>query len=328
MPEAEQVAEADETMDAMETESEIETKIEQAPVDAIAEAETEEDTKDTEKASEPEEAPKVAATEEKASEESKPEKIEEKPVKTAASKKEFQDPLKSGGNGPVMITVPDGSFEMGSPGSSGNIDERPRHKVTIKKFAISKYEITFVEYDRFAKATGRKLPDNLYMDRDVTPVIFVSWDDAYYYVKWLSEQTGKKYRLPSESEWEYAASAATGTPFWWGFKEEPGKAHCFGCETGLDPRKPAKIGNFDPNPFGIYDTSGNVAEWVRDCWHDNYDNAPSDNSVWEGGDCAYRVVRGGSFSSPPQSIRSTKRDKLKSDARYDHVGIRVVRDLE
>jgi formylglycine-generating enzyme required for sulfatase activity len=217
---------------------------------------------------------------------------------------------------------------MGSSGASSNTGERPRHKVDIKSFAMSRHEITFAQYDQFAKATGRKLPDDLYMDREIHPVIYVSWDDAYYYVKWLSEQTGKNYRLPSESEWEYAASAGVSAPFWWGFDEEPNRAHCFGCGTGLDPRKPAKVGNFAPNAFGVYDTAGNIGEWIKDCWHDNYKGAPSDNSVWEGGDCAYRVVRGGSYSSPPRSIRSAKRDKLKSDAAYDHVGIRVVRDAD
>ncbi|MEE9552515.1 MAG: SUMF1/EgtB/PvdO family nonheme iron enzyme [Gammaproteobacteria bacterium] len=253
-------------------------------------------------------------------------KAEPVPKPISATGKTFKDSLKSGGPGPEMIWIPAGSFEMGSPGSTTNQDERPKHTVNIKKFAISKYEITFTEYDKFAKATGRKLPDNLYMEREIHPVIFVSWDDAYNYTKWLSKQTGKKYRLASESEWEYAASGGTNTPFWWGFKEEAGKAHCFGCGTGFDPRKPAKIGTFKPNQFGLHDTAGNVAEWVYDCWHDNYKDAPSDNEVWEGGDCSYRGARGGSFISPPQSIRRMKRDKFKSDSAYDHVGIRILRD--
>ena len=102
----------------------------------------------------------------------------------------------------------------------------------------------------------------------------------------------------------------------------------FGCGSGLDPRKPTKIGTFGANEFGLHDTAGNIAEWVHDCWHDNYKNAPSDDEVWEGGDCAFRSARGGSYSSPPQSIRHTKRDKFKSDSAYDHGGIRVVRDID
>ena len=243
--------------------------------------------------------------------------------------KEFQDRLKDGSNGPIMVTIPGGSFEMGSPSSSRNADERPRHEVTVRRFAMSKLEVSFAEYERFAKATNRKIPDNLYMEKDAHPVIFVTWDDAYYYARWLAEQTGKRYRLPSEAEWEYAAGTGKRSPFWWGFNEESGYGHCFGCgATGLDPRKPTKRGSFKPNPFGIHDTTGNVAEWVQDCWHENYTEAPGDGQVWEGGDCALRVARGGAYSSPFQSVRHTKRDKYKSDQLYDHIGIRVVRDLD
>jgi len=241
----------------------------------------------------------------------------------------FQDPLKSGGKGPVMVVIPAGSFEMGSPSSSSRFrNERPRHTVKVKSFAISKYEVTFDEYDKFANATKRKLPNDLYMDRKTHPVIFVEWDDAYYYVKWLSEQTGKKYRLPSESEWEYAASTGAKSVFWWGHNEEIGKAHCFTCKSGLDPRKPSKVGSFEANKFGLHDTAGNVAEWVKDCWHGDYKGAPVDGEVWEGGNCTFRAVRGGAYISPQQSIRSAKRDKLKSDAEYDHVGIRIARELD
>lgn len=254
------------------------------------------------------------------------EKTEQAATLKAKEGKEFSDTLKDGTAGPAMIKIPAATFDMGSPGTSRHADERPRHSVKISQFAISKYEISFAEYDKFAKATDRKVPDNLYMDRKTHPVIFISWDDAYYYSRWLSEQTGKKYRLPSESEWEYAAGTGKRSPYWWGFDEEPGRAHCFGCGTGLDPRKPTKLGSFKPNELGVYDTAGNVAEWVKDCWHDTYKGAPTDGSVWEGGDCSYRVSRGGAYSSPPASIRHTTRDKFKSDQVYDHIGIRVVRD--
>ena len=250
------------------------------------------------------------------------------PAPEVVSKKEFQDDLKDGGKSPIMVVIPAGSFQMGGSSSSRFTDERPKHTVSVKSIAVSKFEVTFVEYDKFANATNRKPPNDLYMDRETHPVIFVKWDDAYYYTKWLSEQTGNKYRLLSESEWEYAASTGSESPFWWGFNEEAGKAHCFKCKTGLDPRKPSKIGGFEANKFGLHDTAGNVAEWVKDCWHENYKGAPSDNEVWEGGDCAYRAVRGGAYISPQQSIRSSKRDKLKSDSGYDHVGIRIARELD
>ena len=298
-----------------------------APVEpAVTEEQPPKETEVTEAT--PEQKP-AEKTEEKP--EAKPEEKPEKAVAATpakAAQKEFSDPLKSGGNGPEMVVIPAASYKMGSPGFSIQADERPQHTVNLKSFAISKYEITFTEYDKFAKATGRKLPDNLYMDLDTSPVIFVSWDDAYYYAKWLSEQTGHKYRLPTESEWEYAASGGTESPFWWGYEEMPGKAHCLTCDSPFDPRKPAKIGSFDPNQFGLYDMAGNVSEWVQDCWHENYNGAPDDGSVWEGGDCTQRIVRGGSFISPQQSIRRNKRDKFRSDSGYDHVGIRVVREVD
>ena len=119
--------------------------------------------------------------------------------------KTIQDSLKSGGKGPLMVVIPAGKFAMGST-SSKNSDERPRHDVTVEQFAVSQYEITFAQYDLFAKAKGKKTPDSLYLDRETHPVIFVSWDEAYYYTKWLTEETGQKYRLANEAEWEYLAS--------------------------------------------------------------------------------------------------------------------------
>jgi formylglycine-generating enzyme required for sulfatase activity len=226
-----------------------------------------------------------------------------------------------------MVRIPGGSFQMGSGGLSVEGDERPRHEVTVRPFAMSKYEVTFVEYEIFARATNRPVPDNLYLDKETHPVLFVSWDDAYAYSQWLSRETGQRYRLPSEAEWEYGASSGATTPFWWGFDVGRNHAHCFDCDTGLNPRQPTAVGRFEPNPFGIHDTAGNVFEWVHDCYHATYKGAPTDGSVWEGGDCSNRVARGGAYTSTAKSIRSAKRNKFKSQGRYDSVGIRVVRDL-
>jgi len=257
----------------------------------------------------------------------KPEPVQKtEPVTKPAKVVEFSDGLSSGGRGPKMVWIPAGAFQMGSPDSSNRVDERPRHEVTIKKFAISKYEITFAEYDRYAAAAGKRRPRSHGMDRKTTPVTGVNWDEAAGYAKWLARQTGKKYRLASESEWEYAASGGQVSPYWWGFDEKPGMAHCFACESPFNPTQPAKVGSFKPNQFGVHDTAGNVAEWVADCWHPSYNNAPTNGSVWTGGDCKTHVVRGGSFNSPPLSIRRTSRDKLSTVSRYEHVGIRVVRE--
>jgi len=305
------------------TETEVEPPVSEAAETVAPETEVQAEPAET-VASEPEETTAEPAA---ITEPPKPE-AEAKPDIPAPTGNEFQEDLKSGGKGPMMVMVPAGSYEMGSSGSTRFTEERPRHKVTLKKFAISKYEVTASDYEKFATATGKKIPDNLYLDKETHPVIYVSWDDAYYYAKWLSEQTGHKYSLPSEAQWEYAASTGKKSPFWWGYEEEPGRAHCFGCGSGFDPRKPTSIGSFSPNAFGIYDTAGNIAEWNQDCWHEDYNGAPTDGSVWEGGDCSYRVVRGGSYISPPNSLRSQKRDKYKSEKTYDHIGIRIVRELD
>ena len=296
-------------------------------------AEQEQDTtSSTEPAATTETETATTATEEKPA---APVKTEQAAPKAAARTDKyadgatFNDTLKDGTKGPVMVVIPAGQYAMGSPGTSRHADERPRHNVNVKKFAISAYEITFDQYDKFATATGRKLPDNEYMDKATSPVIFVTWDDAYYYADWLSKQTGFHYRLPSEAEWEYAAGAGKRSPYWWGYDMQPNMAHCqLGCSTKYDPKKPTAVGSFKPNPFGVYDTAGNVSEWVQDCWHANYNNAPTDGKEWIGGDCVYRDVRGGSFFSPEDSIRTQKRDKFKSDQTYDDIGIRLARDID
>ncbi len=244
----------------------------------------------------------------------------------AVAAQPFSDPLSGGGHGPQMMALPGGSFRMGGSGAFG-ADETPRHRVRVRPFAMSVYEITFAEYDRFAQATGRSKPSSGGLDRNNTPVFNVSWEDALAYARWLSKQTGKSYRLPSEAEWEYAARAGTRTSYWWGIDKGRGMAHCFDCGTDLKTSRPARVGSYPPNPFGLYDTAGNLYEWVHDCWHRNYLGAPDDGSVWEGGDCTQRVVRGGSFRSPAQSIRSENREKFPGGSGQFNVGIRLARDL-
>jgi len=289
--------------------TEVETELEAVDEEAMVE--------EVEVAEEEETAEVVPET----TEEVKPEKTE---TKVASTETTFQDDLKSGGKGPVMVWVPAGEFTMGSTKQS---EESPKHTVSIKKFAASAKEITFSEYSKYATAEKVKVPNTKGLDADTFPVFLVSWDDAYNYAKWLSRETGKKYRLLTETEWEYAASGGNKSPFWWGYNMEPNKAHCFlGCNQELNTSIPMKVGSFGANPFGLYDTSGNVSEWVHDCWHPNYKGAPTDESAWEGGDCTQRVVRGGAFISPEQSLRTTSRDKYKSNSSYEFIGIRVARE--
>lgn len=251
------------------------------------------------------------------------------PAPAPAAGKTLQDPLKSGGMGPVMVIVPGGSFDMGSTSLSRHVDERPRHAVQVEGFAVSQHEITYQQYALFANSQGRKLPKKAQAQDDM-PIHYVSWDDAYAYANWLTQETGKRYRLLSEAEWEYMASgggASKTAAFWWGFDPKTGVAHCFDCESGLDPRRPTKVGYFSANQLGIFDTAGNVSEWVQDCWHESYEGAPSFGEVWEGGDCTYRVARGGSYADPMQSLRVSKRFKFPSKTGNDLVGIRVKRSL-
>lgn len=246
---------------------------------------------------------------------------EEVPVApTAGTGETFRD-----GAGPLMVQVPAGSFMMGSPDSAADFSERPQHAVRLAAFAIGVYEITIAEYARFARATGRRMPKTEDLEQTKHPAFFVSWNDALAYTQWLSKQTGKDYRLPSEAQWEYAARAGTSSHYWWGRELSEGRAHCLACESGLDPRRPTRIGRFESNPYGLFDTAGNVQEWVYDCNHDNYEGAPKDGSVFEGGDCKHRVIRGGAFSSGPKSLRSAARDKLQANSANDSVGFRVVR---
>jgi formylglycine-generating enzyme required for sulfatase activity/serine/threonine protein phosphatase PrpC len=239
----------------------------------------------------------------------------------------FRDRLKSGGHGPTMIKVSAGTYRMGGASSIVSPDEVPRHDVNISSFMVSMYEVTFEQYYRFAAATGRSKPKSNGWDIKTHPVVEVSWDDALAYARWLSKETGMRYRLLSEAEWEYVARAGTTTSYWWGTKPGVSNAHCFDCKSDFSTSKPAKVGTYKPNAFGLYDTSGNVFEWVHDCYHRNYHDAPTDGSVWEGGDCDVRVVRGGAYRSPANSMRAENREKFKSGKGQYNVGIRVARDL-
>ena len=253
---------------------------------------------------------------------------DEDAIDTQSIDKEFTDTLASGDPAPTMIRVLGGKFLMGANGFNANQNELPQHDVVVLPFAISKYEISMFEYEIFVNATGRTPPKDSGRNKDTYPVVYVTWEDALAYTKWLSEQTGQKYRLPSEAEWEYAAKAGTLTPYSWGNELGEENAHCADCESGLDARSPTKIGRFEPNQFGLHDTAGNVQEWVHDCYKNTYHGAPDDASVWEHGECTYRVTRGGAFDTPGTSIRASARNKRRPTTPYDSVGIRLVRDLD
>ena len=255
-----------------------------------------------------------------------------KPRKTTrqgASAPVFRDRLSGGGKGPAMVVLPKGRFRMGDLDGDGDNDEQPVRTVTISRpIAMGRYPVTFKQYDRFVAATGAERPSDEGWGRGRRPVIHVNWEDAKAYAAWLSEQTGKRYRLPSESEWEYAARAGTETAYSWG--NEIGVNRANGCDSGSkwSGEQTSPVGSFEPNAFGLYDMHGNVWEWVEDCWHDNYEGAPSDGSAWtSGGDSSWAVVRGGSWFTDPRILRSAYRSWRTPSYRNINLGFRLVQDL-
>ena len=168
---------------------------------------------------------------------------------------------------PEMVVIPAGRFRMGCvSGKDCAGDEKPVHEVTVGSFALSKYEVTFEEYDRFTAATSRERMDDAGWGRGRRPVINVSWEDAVAYTEWLSVETGLRYRLPSEAEWEYALRAGSVTAYSWGNEIGQGRANCDGCGSQWGGKKTAPVGAFGANAWGLHDMHGNVWEWVQDCW--------------------------------------------------------------
>ena len=224
-----------------------------------------------------------------------------------------------------LVVVPAGEFQMGSNAKPA---EQPIHKVAIKKdFAIGRREVTFTEWDKCVAAAGCKYsPPDPTWGRGDEPVTNVSWDDAKEFIGWLAKTTGKPYRLPTEAEWEYAARGGSTLPYWWGKDIGTGRAQCAECGVS-DASKPVVVGSFRPNAFGLYDTSGNAAEWIEDCWNPSYRGAPNDGSAWTSGDCSLHVLRGGSFADKAAAVRSSARFRYDEDVRYYANGFRVARDV-
>jgi formylglycine-generating enzyme required for sulfatase activity len=217
-----------------------------------------------------------------------------------------------------MVIIPAGKFKMGDIQGTGDDSEKPVHEVTVKSFAMGCYPVTFAEYNYFCEATNREKPNDRGWGRNNRPVINVSWEDAVAYTDWLSEQTGHTYRLPSEAQWEYVARAGTETDYWWGNEIDKEKAN-----YDLNIGKTSPVDSFKPNPYGLYDTVGNVWEWCADSWHKNYKGAPTDGSVWEkDGDNSLRVVLGGAWFNKPRNVRVSYRYGWWRDARVDFGGFR------
>jgi formylglycine-generating enzyme required for sulfatase activity len=224
---------------------------------------------------------------------------------------------------PPLISLPAGQFTMGS--NSSDPSERPAHKVSLANpFAIGKYEVTAGQWNACADARACQRSTQA----NEAPVRDVSWDDVQQYLKWLSTASGKPYRLPTEAEWEYAARGGTTTAYWWGDKLVPGKANCKDCGPPWQVDAPANAGSFGANPFGLYDMNGSVWEWVADCWHSGFKDAPADGRAWEGPNCTVRVIRGGSWREGAAYMVASTRFKYDASVRNGQNGFRVARNLK
>jgi formylglycine-generating enzyme required for sulfatase activity len=241
----------------------------------------------------------------------------------------FRDRLADGSEGPEMVVVPAGRFRMGDLRGDGDPDEGPvREVVLARPFALGRTELSFDEYASFCAATGNPLPDDSGFGRGRHPVVNVTWAGALSYAIWLSEQTGRRYRLPSEAEWEYAARAGTTSRYWWGDEPGSGRANCGGCGSAWDGEGTAPAGSMPANPFGLHDVHGNLWEWTADCYHNSNAGVPSDGRphVYRG--CGQKVIRGGSWVVPPREIRAANRWREYPVAPSDEIGLRLARDLE
>ncbi len=233
-------------------------------------------------------------------------------------------------NCPEMVILPVGSFTIGR--ANGLDNEKPPQKISLsKKIAMSRFEVTFDEWQACvaAQACRGELDDHGW-GRGRQPIINMNFAEAEGYAKWLSRLTGKRYRLPSEAEWEYAARAGSKSAYWWGDEPGRGKANCRECGPPADGHRALPVGTYSPNPFGLFDMNGNVWEWTSDCWQDNHQGIPADGSprLASGGACVQRVMRGGSWYYYPRM--STGYARAPNDHRLFsyNIGIRLVREMD
>ncbi|MGB5486464.1 MAG: SUMF1/EgtB/PvdO family nonheme iron enzyme [Lysobacterales bacterium] len=290
----------------------------------------------------------------------------------------ISDELSAGGKTPEIVIIDAGSFLMGSQGRSDNVSdhEEPRHRVTIKRgFGLGVREVTVAEFQLFVASTGYRTTAELagessiydeaagrlskrkgvYWKHDYKgkearpgmPVLHVSAIDAEAYVEWLANETGKRYRLPSEAEYEYVARAGGSGTYWWG-EESPAEPvenltgerdkstikrewSTYFNKYGDGHWGPAPAGSLANDalvhPMGVQDIAGNVSEWMADCWHENYVQAPSDGSAWFNPGCARKVVRGGYWASAPEQSRAAYRFPVKAQSYGPVIGFRIARDL-
>lgn len=228
---------------------------------------------------------------------------------------------------PTMVYVPSGRFKMGS--NNGSDDEKPVRTVSVGAFHMGQSEVTFSQWDACYNDGGcKRRPDDEGWGRGSKPVINVSWNDAQTYIAWLRKKTGKKYRLPSEAEWEYAARAGSTRKYSMGDNISCGQAKFDAYGSCAGDENTVRVKSYQPNNFGLYDMHGNVWEWVADCYHDDYHGAPKLAKPWVSSSDCSRVLRGGSWNFDAGHLRSANRDGGAASIRSSGNGFRVAQDTE
>lgn len=238
----------------------------------------------------------------------------------------FSDKLDDFHSAPEMIVIPSGSFSMGSKSNSNSL---PIRQVTISEsFAVSRFEISFSDYQVYLNDSppSYTTPDDKDWGRGNRPVINISWEEAVAYTQWLSKKTGRKYRLLSEAEWEYVARANHAGNYWWPNNSRR-MANCRrGCNSDFSTlfgSQTSPLGYYPANPFGVYDTAGNVAEWVLDCYTAHYLGASSTSQANKNKNCQQKTVRGGSHKDSIEKVSSHSRSGVPGDSRHDNIGFRI-----
>lgn len=228
---------------------------------------------------------------------------------------------------PELVVVPAGNFLMGDVSGTGLPNERPAHQVAIPyAFAVGMYEITYAQWDVcFSEGACSHSPTDDNWGRGNRAVAYVNWADAAEYIDWISDKTGKPYRLLTEAEWEFVTRAGTTTSYPWGDDLGSGNAVCLSCNVGSVMT--IEVGQLPPNQFGIYDTVGSQKEWVQDCWNATYEGSPTDGSARIVGDCTRHAVRGGAWYDSARFLRSASRAGAIAEERIPIIGFRVARDL-
>ena len=265
---------------------------------------------------------------------------------------------------PQMVYIPAGSFRMGDISGGGNSDEKPVHRVGVGAFLLAQTEVTVDQFRAFVDASGYKTEAEQedrgcrtrengswdwrsgknwrnpgFKQSAEEPVVCVSWNDTQRYIEWLSKKTSSQYRLPTEAEWEYAARAGSETKYFFGNSTSDLCRYANGAANETDfswrnkdchdgYKRTAPTASFTANAFGLYDMHGNAWEWTQDCWNGSYKGAPSDGTAWLSGNCSRRVLRGGSWFSDPDNLRSAIRDGITTGNRGNYDGFRLARTLD